>query len=76
MIHALIYTRHGITPSIGCHGIEFRAISFMIYVKHGVWIGIGGIFNVIEKRWSKLTVIEKIKRVILLPINWLLMFIL
>lgn len=75
MIHALIYTRHGITPTIGCHGIEFRTISFTIYLKYGVWIGIGGFFNVIEKRWSKLTVIEKIKRVILSPINWLIMFI-
>ena len=76
MIHALIYTRHGITPTIGCHGIEFRLISTKIFLKHGVWIGIGGVFNVIERKWSKLTPTEKVKRILLTPINWLIMFIL
>lgn len=76
MIHALIYTRHGITPTIGCHGIEFRLISTKIFLTHGVWIGIGGVFNVIERKWSKLTPTEKVKRILLTPINWLIMFIL
>lgn len=76
MIHALIYTRHGITPTIGCHGIKFRLISTKIFLKHGVWIGIGGVFNVIERKWSKLTPTEKVKRILLTPINWLIMFIL
>lgn len=76
MIHALIYTRHGITPVIGCHGLAFRLISTKIYLKHGVWIGIGGVYNVIERKWSKLTPTEKVKRILLTPINWLIMFIL
>ena len=76
MIHALIYTRHGITPTIGCHGIEFRLISTKIFLKYGVWIGIGGVFYVIERKWSKLTPTEKVKRILLTPINWLIMFIL
>jgi len=75
MIHALIYTRHGVKPVIGCHGIEFRLISTRIFLKYGVWIGIGGIFSVIEKKWSKLTPWEKTERVLLMPINWLLMFV-
>ena len=75
MIHALIYTRHGITPVIGCHGLKFRLISTKIFLKHGVWIGIGGIFNVIERKWSKLTPMEKAKRILLTPVNWLLMFV-
>ncbi len=75
MIHALIHTRHGITPVIGCHGLRFRIISTKIFLKYGVWIGIGGVFKVIEKKWSKLTPIEKVKRVLLTPINWLIMFI-
>lgn len=74
MIHALIYSRHGETPSMGCHGIEFRLINTKIFLKHGIWIGIGGVFPVIEKRWSKLTPWEKVERVLLSPINWLLMF--
>lgn len=76
MIHALIYTRHGYKSSIGCHGIEFRAISTKIYFKYGVWIGIGGVFNIIERKWSSLTTMEKVGRILLTPINSLLMFIL
>ena len=76
MIHALIYTRHGITPSIGCHGFEFRLISDKIFLKHGVWIGTGGVFNVIERKWSKLTTMGKVERILLTPVNWLIMFIL
>ena len=76
MIHALIYTRHGVKSSIGCHSIEFRLISTRIFLKYGVWIGIGGVFSVIEKKWPKLTLWEKVEKVLLTPINWLLMFVL
>ena len=76
MIHALIYTRYGFKPVIGCHGIRFRAISWRVFLKHGVWIGTGGIFRLIERKWSKLNRLEKIERVLLTPINWLLMFVL
>ena len=76
MIHALIYTRHGERPSIGCHGIEFRMISLGLFVKHGIWIGTGGVFDLIERKWSSLNMLEKIERILLTPINWLLMFVL
>ena len=76
MIHALIYTRHGVKPVIGCHGIGFRAISWGVFLKHGVWIGTGGVFGLIERKWSSLNRLEKIERVLLTPINWLLMFVL
>ena len=76
MIHALIYTRHGVRPNVGCHGIEFKAISWGVFLKHGVWIGTGGVFDLIERKWSSLNRLEKIERVLLTPINWLLMFVL
>ena len=76
MIHALIYTRHGARPVIGCHGIRFRVISWRVFLKHGVWIGTGGIFRLIERKWSKLNRLEKTERILLTPINWLLMFVL
>jgi hypothetical protein len=76
MIHALIYTKHGYVPTIGCHGIRFRAISTKLYLKYGIWVGIGGIFNVIERKWNTLNTCEKIERIALTPINSLLMFIL
>ena len=76
MIHALIYTRHGVRPAIGCHGIGFRTLSWRVFLKHGVWIGTGGVFDLIERKWSSLNRLEKIERVLLTPINWLLMFVL
>ena len=76
MIHALIYTRHGVRPAVGCHGIRFRAISWRVFLKHGVWIGTGGVFGLIERKWSSLNRLEKIERVLLTPINGLLMFVL
>lgn len=76
MIHALIYTRHGYVPTIGCHGLRFRAISTMLFIKYGIWVGIGGIFNIIERNWNSLTLGEKIERIALTPINSLLMFVL
>ena len=76
MIHALIYTRHGFVPTIGCHGLRFRIISTELYLKHGIWVGIGGIFNIIERNWNTLTLAEKIERIALTPINSLLMIIL
>ena len=76
MIHALIYTRHGVRSSIGCHGIRFRTISWHVFLKHGVWIGTGGVFSLIERKWSSLNRLEKIERVLLTPINGLLMFVL
>ena len=76
MIHALVYTRHGFIPTIGCHGLRFRSISLKLYLKYGIWVGIGGIFEVIEKKWSSLTLKEKIERILLTPINSILMLIL
>ena len=76
MIHALIYTRHGVTPNIGCHGIRFRALSWRVFLTHGVWIGTGGVFGLIERKWSSLNRLEKTERVLLTPINGLLMFVL
>ena len=76
MIHALIYTRHGIVPTIGCHGFRFRAISIKLLLKHHIWVGIGGIFNVIEKKWDSLNPIQKLERIALTPINSFLMLLL
>lgn len=76
MIHAYIYTKHGYVPTIGCHGLRFRVVSTKLYLKYGIWVGIGGIFNIIEKKWDNLSFAEKIERIFLTPINSLLMFIL